>query len=69
MVIFHSYVSYDYQIVHGSHRIEHGILKIGSGSDVRIEYPQNIANRQKQILLKWLWINTYRYSLLGDEHP
>jgi hypothetical protein len=17
----------------------------------------------------WLWINTYRYSLLGDEHP
>ena len=20
-------------------------------------------------IFKWLWINTYRYSLLGDEHP
>ena len=21
------------------------------------------------VIMKWLWINTYRYSLLGDEHP
>ena len=26
-------------------------------------------SRKGYLLLIWLWINTYRYSLLGDEHP
>jgi len=25
--------------------------------------------RYYTILMIWVWVNTYRYSLLGDEHP
>jgi len=43
------------------------ISKVGPRKNHSLEMePCKNSTPQKDI---WLWINTYRYSLLGDEHP
>ena len=40
-----------------------------TGGGARESQGDDGAETERSWTSKWVWINTYRYSLLGDEHP